>query len=197
MQVMILLAHPDPGSFNHAISHRAADACRHLGHDVTTHDLHAEGFPALLPASEIPREGGLEPVISSHCAELATADAIVVVHPNWWGMPPAILKGYVDRVFRPGVAYEFEEGDCGEGTPIGLLKATVALVFNTSNTAAQRELDVFGDPLDTLWRNCIFGLCGVPDVRRSIFETVCTSTLTQRKRWLDEVEQVVLEALSE
>lgn len=196
MNVLLLLAHPDPGSFNHAIALRAAGVSMRLGHSVTTHDLYAERFPALLPACEIPRDGDLEPVIASHCAELATADAIVVVHPNWWGMPPALLKGYIDRVFRPGVAYEFREADCGEGVPAGLLNARVAVVFNTSNTATRREVDVFGDPLDTLWRNCIFGLCGVSDVRRRMFETVCTSTPTQREGWLDEVERVVVEALS-
>ncbi len=197
MDVLLLLAHPDPASFNHAISRRIADTCRRLGHRVTSHDLHREGFPTLLPACEIPRDGDLEPLISRHCSELATADAIAIVHPNWWGMPPAVLKGYIDRVFRPGVAYEFIEGDCGEGVPAGLLKARVAVVFNTSNTANQRELGVFGDPLETLWRNCIFGLCGVSDVRRRVFETVCTSTPAQRARWLDEVEQGVAQALGE
>lgn len=56
------------------------------------------------------------------------------------GQPPAILKGWVDRVIRAGVAYEFAEGDSGEGVPIGLLKAKSALVFNTSNTLEEREL---------------------------------------------------------
>jgi putative NADPH-quinone reductase len=112
-------------------------------------------------------------------------------------MPPAVLKGYVDRVFRPGVAYEFVEGDCGEGVPVGLLRARVGIVLNTSNTAMQREVDVFGDPLETLWRNCIFGLCGVSDVRRRVFQTVCTSTLGQREDWLEEVEQIVVQTLGE
>jgi len=54
-----------------------------------------------------------------------------VVHPNWWGQPPAILKGWIDRILRPGVAYQFLEGDAGEGVPVGLLKAETALIFNT------------------------------------------------------------------
>ena len=62
------------------------------------------------------------------------AEGIIIIHPNWWGMPPAILKGWVDRVMRPGVAYEFLEGDSGEGVPRGLLRARRAIVFNTSNT---------------------------------------------------------------
>ena len=54
-----------------------------------------------------------------HQREIKEADGIVVVHPNWWGQPPAILKGWVDRVLREGVAYGFAEGDSGGGLPIG------------------------------------------------------------------------------
>ena len=89
-----------------------------------------------------------------HCSEIASADGIIIVHPNWWGQPPAILKGWVDRVSRPGVAYRFLEGDGGEGVPVGLLKAETAIIFNTSNTPEEREATVFGDPLDNLWKAC-------------------------------------------
>ncbi len=195
MDILLLLAHPDQSSFNHAIAARAALTCRQLGHRLVSHDLYTEAFPALLPAAEIPGDGEIDRLIASHCAELAAADVIIVVHPNWWGMPPAVLKGYIDRVFRPGLAYEFIDGDCGEGVPVGLLKARKALVFNTSNTAAKRELAVFGDPLDTIWRNCVFGLCGVTSVHRFVFETVCTSTVVQRQQWLEDVEQAVTDAL--
>ncbi len=68
-------------------------------------------------------------------------------------MPPAILKGWVDRVIRPGVAYEFLEGDGGEGVPCGLLRARAVLVFNTGNTYLEREMKIFGDPLETIWKN--------------------------------------------
>ena len=113
------------------------------------------------------------------------------MHPNWWGQPPAILKGWIDRIIRPGVAYEFLEGDGGEGIPVGLLKAKAALIFNTSNTPAERELAAFGNPLETLWKNCIFGLCGVTVVYRETFGVVVTSTAEQRQQWLTKVRRVV------
>jgi putative NADPH-quinone reductase len=97
------------------------------------------------------------------------------------------LKGWVDRVIRPGVAYEFIEGDSGEGVPRGLLKARSAVVFNTSNTLAERERSVFGDPLELIWRNCIFDLCGVRDFFRITFGVIVTSTETERQAWLAEV----------
>ncbi|OPY37053.1 MAG: hypothetical protein A4E35_01516 [Methanoregula sp. PtaU1.Bin051] len=138
----------------------------------------------------------MDPVISRHCAEIAGADGIVIVHPDWWGQPPALLKGWIDRVLRPGVAYRFCEGDLGEGVPPGLLKAKAALVFNTSNTPPEREQEVFGDPLERLWRDCIFSFCGVPVVHRRMFGVIVTRTDEERTAWLDEVSGLVKRTFS-
>ena len=108
-------------------------------------------------------------------------------------MPPAILKGWIDRVLRPGVAYQFAETDSGDGIPAGLLKAKTAVVFNTSNTPRQREIEVFGDPLERLWKDCVLTFCGVPVVHRRMFGVVVTSTDAQRKIWLEEVSRLVSE----
>jgi putative NADPH-quinone reductase len=194
MNVLVVVAHPDPASFNHALARTSADTARRLGHDVTLRDLHAERFDPLLPAPEIPRGASLPPWLERHCAELAAADGIVIVHPNWWGQPPAILTGWIDRVVRPGVAYAFEEGDGGEGVPVGLLRARTALVLNTSNTPSAREREVFGDPLEAIWKRCVFDLCGVKDVRRRTFSVVVTSTAAQRAEWLASAAALVAEA---
>lgn len=191
MHITILLAHPNPGSFNHAIAATAADALRNLGHSVIVHDLHQEGFDPLLPAAELGRDPVLPPDVMLHCEEIARADGIIVVHPNWWGTPPAVLKGWVDRVLRPEVAYRFVAGDNGEGVPVGLLPAKAAMVFNTANTPPERELAVFGDPLEGFWRKCVFEFCGVRNFHRRTFSVVITSTLAQRQAWLEEVRSIV------
>ena len=191
MKVLVVLGHPQKGSFNHAIAEVALRSLQDRGHEVLFHDLYEERFDPVLHYGEIPRDAPVDADIRKHCAEISEADGIVIVHPNWWGQPPAILKGWVDRVVRPGVAYAFEENDSGEGVPIGLLKARIAMVFNTSNTKHERELKVFGDPLETLWKNCIFDLCGVKIFYRKMFEVVVASTYEQRKNWLEEVKQVV------
>ena len=193
MRVLTILAHPQPGSFNHAIAKAALSALETGGHEIIFHDLYAEGFDPLLRSEEIPKGAQIDEALARHCRDLAEADGIIVVHPNWWGMPPAILKGWVDRVVRPGVAYEFLEGDGGEGVPRGLLRARKALVFNTSNTEAKREQEAFGDPLQTLWKNCIFGLCGLEDFSRKSYGVVVTSTVAERRAWLDDVRQRVRE----
>jgi NAD(P)H dehydrogenase (quinone) len=187
--ILTILAHPRRGSFNHAIAETAARALCEAGHRVVFHDLCEEGFPPCLPAEEMADEGPVPPLIVQHCQELHRADGIIVVHPNWWGQPPAILKGWVDRVVRPGVAYRFQESDSGEGTPIGLLHARAAVVFNTSNTPPQREQAVFGDPLETIWKNCVFDLCGVKTFFRRTFGVVVTSSPQRRAEWLREVRE--------
>jgi NAD(P)H dehydrogenase (quinone) len=191
MTVLLIVAHPNKMSFNRAIADTAAQILCDCGHTVIFHDLYEEGFAPLLPMEEIQKIAVTNPTIERHCKDLSTADGIVIVHPNWWGQPPAILKGWVDRVVRPGIAYEFLEGDGGEGVPVGLLKVRAALVFNTSNTPRRREIEAFGDPLETIWKNCIFGLCGVEKFYRKTFEVVVTSTPEQRDSWLLEVRKTV------
>ena len=190
MKISVILAHPRSGSFNHAIAEVSIATLRNAGHSVVFHDLYAERFDPNLPFEEISGNAPLPPVIAAHCTEIASADGIVIVHPNWWGMPPAIMKGWVDRVIRSGVAYRFIERDNGEGVPEGLLRAKAALVFNTSDTPRERELEVFWDPLETIWKNCIFTYCGVPSFHRRMFGVVITSTQEQRKEWLEEVREL-------
>ena len=187
MNILMLLAHPDPASFNHAIADTACARIEENGHRLIFHDLYRQRFDPVLPAGEIPADAELPSRIDAHCRELMDADGIVVIHPNWWGQPPAVLKGWVDRVVRPEVAYRFIEGDAGEGIPVGLLKAGSALIFNTANTPAQRERTTFEDPLELLWKNCIFDLCGVTEFFRKTFAVVVTSTAAQRALWLAEV----------
>ncbi len=113
------------------------------------------------------------------------------------GQPPAILKGWIDRIIRPEIAYEFLEDDKGEGVPNGLLEAQKAIVFNTSNTETEREKNLFGDPLETIWKNCIFDLCGVMDFSRKMFNIIVVSSEKQRKKWQKEVKQIVTEKFHE
>ena len=106
-------------------------------------------------------------------------------------MPPAILKGWIDRVLRMEIAYRFVTNDKGEGVPVGLLKAKTAIVFNTANTPDDRERAALGDPLELLWKKCVFDLCGVKKVQRRTFSVVVTSTPEQREQWLAEVRATV------
>ncbi len=189
MRISIILGHPNPGSFNHALAAAVQEALQKNGHQVILHDLHKEGFDPILPAPELGRDAQLPPLVKAHCDEIIQAEGIVIIHPNWWGQPPAIMKGWVDRVLRQGTAYKFGVNDKGEGIPIGLLKAQAALVLTTSNTPPERELEDFGDPLDNLWKRCIFNFCGIQKVERRNFEVVIISTPDQREKWLEDAAE--------
>jgi NAD(P)H dehydrogenase (quinone) len=93
MQVSVILAHPTRHSFNHAIAQAAMAQLEQSRHQIAFHDLHAEEFDPILPTGEIPKGAAVPPEVERHCQEIANADGIIIVHPNWWGQPPAILKG--------------------------------------------------------------------------------------------------------
>ncbi|MBN2521853.1 MAG: NAD(P)H-dependent oxidoreductase [Bacteroidales bacterium] len=192
MNVSIILAHPSKNSFNHAIAGACSKILKERGHTVKLHDLYREEFDPVLSAEEIPMNSKTDKAIDTYCNEIRKCDGIIVIHPNWWGQPPAILKGWIDRVFRPGIAYEFRDGDKGEGVPVGLLNAKAAIVFNTSDTSREREENIFLDPLETIWKNCIFYLCGIKNFYRRMFRVMVTSTEEERILWLKEVEDVMI-----
>lgn len=106
-----MLAHPNSDSFTHAIAQRAADGARAAGHDVQLLDLYALGVRAAMSADEHRAYHGdsplLDPVVAAHAALVKAAEVLVFVYPTWWSSLPAILKGWLERVMAPGVAFVF------------------------------------------------------------------------------------------
>ncbi len=188
MNVLVIIGHQNQGSYCHALTRAATDELHSLGHTVVYHDLYAERFDPVLPQAEIPKDAPVDPVVHKHCEEVVAADGYVVVHPNWWGQAPAILKGWVDRVFRQGLVYEFTPQGVN-----GLLKGKRAVVITTSNTPRDVEVSVFGDPLENLWKTVTFGFCGVEDFFRRNYESIVMSTPEQRAGWLEETRRIMRE----
>jgi NAD(P)H dehydrogenase (quinone) len=194
MNALIVVGHPAPCRLNHALAAEIASTWRSLGCEVVCHDLAAEGFDPRLTADEARGNPTEDPLVQAYIMELRASDLLAVIHPNCWGAPPAIMKGWIDRVFAPNAAYTFAKGtDAGE-EPVGLLRARAALVINTGNTPAAREQSVFGDPLERIWRDCVLRYCGVQHVIRSLFGVVATSTPDERERWLGEVRSLATKA---
>lgn len=190
MRIAVYLAHPGAGSFNRAIFDAVVDELRGRAIEVVSHDLYAEGFDPTLTATETETVDGTRTgnaQVRRYQDELAELDALIFVHPNWWGMPPAILTGWVQRVLTPAVAYKLADA---AGAPIGLLRAKRALVLNTSDTTEDRERDVFGDPLRQIWAACVLPYIGVDDVRRKVFRTVTDSPEELRATWLREARDL-------
>ncbi len=186
MKVLVILGHQRQGSFCHAVTEAAVEQLQNDGHETIVHDLYQEGFDAILPDTEIGRDVEIAPEIQQHCDELMAADGYLIVHPNWWAGPPAILKGWVDRVLRQGLVYSFSESGV-----VGHLAGKTAVVITTSNTPRDVELKVFGDPLENLWKTCIFGFCGVEDFTRRNFESIVLSTPEERAGWIEETKKIM------
>lgn len=190
MNATLIIGHPSPTSFSHAMAEAARRILAEKGYTIHLHDLYAENFEPVLRVGESANFVSDDPLVEQHCAEIASADLILIFHPNWWGQPPAILKGWIDRVLRPGVAYDYRDGSPADA-PVGLLKARYGLVFNTSNTPWERELAIFGNPLETLWQKCIFGFCGVVGFAQRVYGPMFGSTPAMRSTWLADVAEVV------
>src|SRR4051812_3036898 len=102
MQVVLVLAHPDPKSFSHAIAATAVAGLQRVGHDVTLLDLYEEGFrPAMSVEERLAYHGDrpiLDPMVERHAGIVKDAQVLVFVYPTWWSTMPAILKGWLERV---------------------------------------------------------------------------------------------------
>ena len=113
MQVVVVLAHPNSDSFSHAIADRACVGLRGAGHEVHVLDLYAVGFRAAMSlADHVAYHGdnpAIDPMVADHGALVRGADALVFVYPTWWSSLPAILKGWLERVMVPGVAFVFND----------------------------------------------------------------------------------------
>lgn len=112
-RVHLLLAHPLEDSFCAAIAARAESALTARGHAVDRLDLYREGFDPCLTASERRHYYAPPPDLSAvegYVARLRAAEKLVLVFPQWWFNMPAVLKGWFDRVFQPGVAFDHTPG---------------------------------------------------------------------------------------
>jgi NAD(P)H dehydrogenase (quinone) len=117
MEVLVVCAHPHADSFNHAITDAVERGLAAGGHHATTLDLYALGFTAAMsPAEHLAYQAwaapapppALDPMVAEHVAIVGRAQTIVFVYPTWWSQPPAILKGWLERVLLPGVSFTFD-----------------------------------------------------------------------------------------
>lgn len=113
MKHAVIVAHPNPQSFTHSVARAYCEAVAARGHDVLLRDLYAMDFDPRLKASEIAGTPGFAPAddVKAERAGLTDADVFCFVYPFWVNAAPAILKGYIDRVFGISFAY----GPDGDG----------------------------------------------------------------------------------
>lgn len=104
MRHAVILCHPDPDSFNASVAERYCQSVREVGHEVILRDLYRMDFDPVLKSNERPHLGtmAIADDVAAEIDEIRSADVFVLVYPIWFGTPPAMLKGYVERVFGAG-----------------------------------------------------------------------------------------------
>jgi len=113
MRHVVVVAHPVAQSFTMAIARAFVSELERLGHRPVTYDLYRMGFNPVLTAGELApteAEHSISPDVAKAQQDIRGADALTLIYPLWWMSMPAILKGYVDRVFARGFAYEVKDG---------------------------------------------------------------------------------------
>jgi putative NADPH-quinone reductase len=191
MRVLVVFSHPNPDSLGGAALARAIDGLATGDHEVRVTDLYADGFdPAMTAAERLSHaEPGVGPELQRHADDLAWAEALVLVYPTWWSGQPAMLKGWIDRVWVAGVAWELPEG---ANVLRPLLHNVRRIVVVTTHGSSK-------------WINSLQGEAGKRTVTRSI-RTMCskrtrttwcalygldTADGSKRNAFLDRVERTL------
>jgi len=177
MRHAVILAHPKPASFCASITQTCVEHLRATGHSVVMRDLYGLDFDPRLKAEELPGPLGATaaPDIVAERQALAEVDSFIFVYPFWFNAPPAILKGYVDRVFSMGFGYA-----AGPGGAQSLLDDKTLLSFSTSG-APEHWVETTGalKALMTVFDLHLSGVCGLRVLDHRHFGSIVSNTTAE------------------
>jgi NAD(P)H dehydrogenase (quinone) len=188
MKHAVILAHPKPTSFCAAIARTCVEHLRATNHTVVLRDLYALDFDPRLKAEELPTPLGVHAAadIVAERRTLADVDSFIFVYPFWFNAPPAILKGYVDRLFSMGFGYA-----PGAGGTESLLDGKTLLSFSTSG-APEDWVNTTGalKALMTVFDLHLSGVCGLRVVDHKHFGSIVSNITAESAA--DVLDQVRL-----
>jgi NAD(P)H dehydrogenase (quinone) len=181
MHILAVFAHPSPKSFNRSVLDTLVDVAGAKDHDVTLLDLYAEKFDPVLREADFEsfNRGVTPPDIKAMQVRIAAAQVVAFIHPLWWFSMPAILKGWMERVFSYGFAY----GHDSRGVK-PLLAGKKAIVINTAGGAEGPSYDETGfkDAIVKLHDGGIYQFVGFDVIlRRMLFEIPAASDERRRE----------------
>lgn len=182
MNVLIILGHPRKDSFSGALADAYKVGALSSQMNVRQLILGDMSFdPNVVAVS--PRSQMAEDDITYAQELILWADHLVFVYPTWWGTMPALLKGFLDRVFTPGFAFEeLEETQSWEK----LLKGKSAQLITTMDTPLWVYRWIYKTPGHNALGQATLQFCGITPVRKLTFSPIKYSSAEQRKEWLDK-----------
>jgi putative NADPH-quinone reductase len=160
MKCLVVIAHPDTASLCHSLARSVVQTLIEAGHEVEIEDLYRSGFPPSMTTAE--RRSYYAPpfdasMVEDRIARLLDAEALVLVFPTWWFGFPAILKGWFDRVWAPGAAYD-HGADLGPIRPrLGRLRRALAVTSLGSPWWVDRL--VLRQPVKRILKTALLGTC--------------------------------------
>lgn len=193
MNHLVVFAHPNPKSFGKGILDTVVKASEEKGAAVKVRDLYELGFDPILKPSDFVafKEGKVPEDIATEQEIIRWAEVITFIYPVWWTSLPAILKGYVDRVFSYGFAYEYIDG-----APNGLLKGKKALLFSTTGTPDELyAANGMHASMKQTTDQGIFNFSGMEEVSHTFFGAVPYVSEEVRGDYLQKVSAVVKNTL--
>lgn len=189
MRVFIVYAHPRTDSFNAALLGAFVAGLRDVGHEPDVGDLYAEGFDPRLSSDELAHTGtgAQEPKVRAWQERLLAAEGLAFIFPIWWFGPPAILKGFVDRIFEENVAFRFR----ATGLVEGLLPQKRALVLTTTGSSALLYRTFgFEKPFQKTFCDWTLKVCGIKTVEHVLFHDVVKADDTIRRRYIEAARRL-------
>jgi len=181
--VLIINGHPNQESLNFGIMNAYREGAEKVGAQVQQVIIANLQFDPNLKYGYQKRID-LEPDLLEAWEKILWADHLVWVHPVWWGGFPAIMKGFIDRLFLPGLAFKYRENSVWWDK---LLIGKTAHIITTMDQPGWYYRIFFGRPSIKQLKKSILEFCGVKPVKVTIIGIIKTSDETQRKKWMDKV----------
>lgn len=185
MKNLLVLGHPKPNSFQHSFFTETADSLKRSGDYIFLADLYSDEFNPVLPREEIERGSSTEELILKYQKELRNCDRLLLFYPDWWGMPPAILKGWLDRVLASGIAYSWQGEDFLDKKWIPLLTKKEIVIYISSDDSLDSNW------LKRLWKDKIFSKCGAK-VTINYIDKVRYKSFSEISEWIQNQKQKLL-----
>lgn len=181
--ILIINGHPNRESFNFGIMNAYKEGAEKAGAQVQQVIIADLQFDPNLKYGYQKRTD-LEPDLLEAWEKILWADHLVWVHPVWWGGFPAVMKGFIDRLFLPGLAFKYRENSVWWDK---LLAGKTAHIITTMDQPGWYYRMFFGRPSINQLKKSILEFCGVKPVKVTIVGIIKTSDETQRRKWIDKV----------
>ncbi|MBS7231230.1 NAD(P)H-dependent oxidoreductase [Flavobacterium psychroterrae] len=181
--ILIINGHPNPSSFNFAIAESYLKGAIASGAEVDTITVASLNFNPNLQFGYQKRTE-LEPDLLESWEKIKKANHLVWIHPVWWGGLPAITKGFIDRLFLPGMAFQYRENSVWWDK---LLKGKTAHIITTLDQPSWYYRFFYGRPSVNQLKKSTLEFSGVKPVKVTYIGIIKGSEDTQRKKWLEKV----------